>query len=163
MGKYRKLLTIIATLLLVLILVPLANSQDKTKQVPDEKARQKTLEREATDALRRLKRSIEKDGFYSGRVALNIWRSTAMEAGTFDQAQYDGFKKQLYEKSVSDSMRCLEEFLMEEDFHNANFCLQIWRMHSRELGTYDEAKYEALKKELAEAKAAKASRKTEKK
>ena len=158
LGKSRKYLNITAALLLVLLLAPLAIPQDKTEQSPDEKARQQMLKREAASALRRLKRSMEKDGFYSGRVALNIWRSTAMDAGTFDQAQYDEFKTQLYEKSVNDSLRCFEEFLLEEDFYNANFCLQTWRMHSKELGTYDQAEYEVFKKELEDARAAKASR-----
>jgi hypothetical protein len=158
LGKSCKYLNITAALLLVLLLAPLAIPQDKTEQSPDEKARQQMLEREAASALRRLKRSMEKDGFYSGHVALNIWRSTAMDAGTFDQAQYDEFKTQLYEKSVNDSLRCFEEFLLEEDLYNANFCLQTWRMHSKELGTYDQAEYEVFKKELEDARAAKASR-----
>jgi hypothetical protein len=101
---------------------------------------------------------MEKDGFYSGHVALNIWRSTAMDAGIFNEAQYDEFKTQLYEKSVNDSLRCFEEFLLEEDFYNANFCLQTWRMHSKELGTYDQDEYEVFIAELEDAKAAKASR-----
>jgi len=156
--KYRQFTTIIAAILLVLLLAPLAIAQDKTEQSPDEKARQQMLEKEAASALRRLKRSMEKDGFYSGHVALNIWRSTAMDAGTFDQAQYDEFKTQLYEQSVNDSLRCFEEFLLEEDSYNANFCLQTWRMHSKELGTLDHAEYEVFKKKLADAKAAKAAR-----
>jgi len=142
----------------VLFLAPLAIPQDKTEQRPDEKARQQMLEREAANALRRLKRSMEKDGFYSGHVALNIWRSTAVDAGTFNEAQYDEFKTQLYEKSVNDSLRCFEEFLLEEDFYNANFCLQTWRMHSKGLGTYDQAEYEVFKTQLEDARAAKASR-----
>ena len=158
MEKSCKYLNITAALLLVLFLAPLAIPQDKTEQRPDEKARQQMLEREAANALRRLKRSMEKDGFYSGHVALNIWRSTAVDAGTFNEAQYDEFKTQLYEKSVNDSLRCFEEFLLEEDFYNANFCLQTWRMHSKELGTYDQAEYEVFKKKLADAKAAKAAR-----
>ena len=158
MEKSSKYLNITAALLLVLFLAPLAIPQDKTEQRPDEKARQQMLEREAANALRRLKRSMEKDGFYSGHVALNIWRSTAVDAGTFNEAQYDEFKTQLYEKSVNDSLRCFEEFLLEEDFYNANFCLQTWRMHSKELGTYDQAEYEVFKKELEDARAAKASR-----
>jgi len=160
LGKSCKYLNIAAALLLVLLLVPLAFPQDKTEQRPDEKARQQMLEREAANALRRLKRSMEKDGFYSGHVGLNIWRSTAMDAGTFDQAQYDEFKTQLYEKSVNDSLRCLEGFLLEEDFFNANFCLQTWRMHSKELGTYDQAEYEVFNKKLADGRAVKASRRT---
>ena len=161
--KYRKLLTITAGFMLVLFLLSPANAQDNTSASPDAEAKQKILKREAADALRRLKRSMKKDGFYSGRVALNIWRSTAIEAGTFDQVQYDEFKQQLYEKSANDSMRCFEEYFLEEDFYNANFCLQTWRMHSKELGTYDQEVYEALKKKLAEGRAAKASRKAEKK
>ena len=158
LSKSRKYFTIAAALLLVLLLAPLAIPQAKTEQRPDEKARQQMLEREAANALRSLKRSMEKDGFYSGRVALNIWRSTAMAAGTFDEAQWNEFKTQLYEKSVNDSLRCFEEFLLEEDFYNANFCLQTWRMHSKELGTYDHAEYEAFQKKLEDARAAKASR-----
>ena len=158
LAKSCKYLNLTAALLLVLLIAPLAISQDKTEQSPDEKARQQMLTREATNALRRLKRSMEKDGFYSGHVAINIWRSTAMDAGTFDEAQYDEFKTQLYEKSVNDSLRCFEEFLLEEDFYNANFCLQTWRMHSKELGTYDQAEYEAFIMELEDARAAKASR-----
>ena len=158
LGKSCKYLNITAALLLVLLLAPCAIPQDKTEQRPDEKARQQMLEREAANALRRLKRSMEKDGFYSGHVALNIWRSTAMDAGTFDEAQYDEFKTQLYEKSVNDSLRCYEEFILEEDFYNANFCLQSWRMHSKELGTYDQAEYEVFKTQLEDVRAAKASR-----
>jgi len=158
LGKSCKYLNITAALLLLLLLAPLAIPQDKTEQRPDEKARQQVLEREAANALRRLKRSMEKDGFYSGHVALNIWRSTAMDAGIFNEAQYDEFKTQLYEKSVNDSLRCFEEFLLEEDFYNANFCLQTWRMHSKELGTYDQDEYEVFKTELEDAKAAKASK-----
>ena len=162
LSKYSKL-RIIITALLLLFLVPQANSQNQAGQSPDEEARQKLLEKEASSALSRLKRSMEKDGFYSGRVALNVWRSTALEAGTFDQAQYDEYRKKLYEKSVNDSMRCFEEFILEEDFYNANFCLQTWRMHSKELGTYEQADYEAFKKRIAAAKAAKAARKKEEK
>jgi hypothetical protein len=36
-------------------------------------------------------------------------------------------------------------------------------MHSKELGTYDQAEYEVFNKELADARAAKASRKAEEK
>ena len=163
LRKFRKYLNITAALLLMLLMAPLAISQDETEQSPDEIVRQKMLKQEAANALRRLKRSMEKDGFYSGRVALNVWQSTAMDAGTFDQAQYDEFKTQLYEKSVSDSLRCVEEALEEEDFYNANFCLQTWRMHSKELGTYDQDDYEVYLKKMADAKAASAARRAKEK
>jgi hypothetical protein len=158
LGKSRNYLNIPAALILVLFLVPPAVSQDETKQRPSVDVKQEMLKREATDAFRRLKRAMEKDGFYSGRVALNVWRSTAQDAGTFDQSQYDEIKTQLYEKSVNDSRRCFEEFMLEEDFYSSNICLQIWRMHSKEIDTYDQAEYEAFKKQLENAKAAKASR-----
>ena len=116
------------------------------------------LKIEAANAFWRLKHSLEKDAFYSGRIRLNVWRSTAIEAGTFDQAQYDEFKQQLYVKSVDDSMQCYEAFILEEDFYNANICLQTRRMHSKELGTYDKAQYEAFKEKLKQARAAKAAR-----
>ena len=157
-GKLHKYLNITTALLLVLLMATFVTAQDNTEQTPDETARQQMLKREADNAFRRLKRSMEKDAFYSGRVALNIWRSTAMDAGTFDQTQYDEFKTQLYEKSVNDSLRCFEEFILEEDFYNAKFCLQTWRMHSKELGTYDQDKYEAFQEKLADAKAEKAAR-----
>lgn len=161
MGKSRLILTMTPAILVLLFLVTFVNSEDKTQQILDEKAKKRVLKREAVNALWRLKNTLEKEGFYSGRIRLNIWRSTAMDAGTFDQAKYDEFKKQLYEKSISDSLRCIEDFIMEENFYDANICLQVWRMHSKELGTYDQEEYEALKKRLADAKTMKASKETE--
>lgn len=159
LGKYRKFIAILTVFMMVLLLAPLGFPQDNNPELsPDEKDRQQMLKREAANAFRRLKRSMEKDRFYSGRVALNIWQSTAMDAGTFDQAQYDELKTQLYEKSVSDSLHCVEEALLEEDFYNAKFCLQTWRMHSKELGTYDQEDYEVYLKKMADAKAANAAR-----
>ncbi|MBT8365948.1 MAG: hypothetical protein KJP23_14725 [Deltaproteobacteria bacterium] len=147
-GPAYRFFTMTAALLSVLLLVSLANPQDETEKNLDQKAKQRLLKREAANALYRLKLRLEKEGFYSGRVALNVWRSTATDAGTFDQEQYDEFKKQLYEKSINDSLKCFEEFILEENYHDANVCLQTWRMHSKELGTYDQAEYEALKKTL---------------
>ena len=63
------------------------------EQTKDEKARKRMLKREAANALWRLKKAMDEEGFYSGRVRLNIWRSAAKDAGTFDQAKYDEFKK----------------------------------------------------------------------
>ena len=154
--RYR-IFTITAALVLVLLLVSFASPQDEAKKQLDKKAKQRLLKREAANALYRFKLRLAKDGFYSGRVALNVWRSTATDAGTFDLDQYNEFKTQLYEKSVNDSQKCFEEFIQEDFFYDANICLQTWRMHSKELGTYDQAEYEALKKTLADAKSAKAS------
>jgi hypothetical protein len=156
-GSVYRIFTITAALLSVLLLVSLASPQGEAKKDLDQKAKQRLLKREAANALYRFKLRLEKEGFYSGRVALNIWRSTAIDAGTFDQEQYNEFKTQLYEKSISDSLKCFEEFILEEDYNDANICLQTWRMHSKELGTYDQAEYEALKKTLTDGRAAKAS------
>ena len=60
-------------------------------------------------------------------------------------------------------MKCYEEFIFEENFYDANICLQTWRMHSKELGTYDKNQYEALKEGLKQAKADKAAREAEEK
>jgi len=155
--RYR-IFTITAALVLVLLLVSFASPQDKAKKHLDKKAKQGLLKREAANALYRFKLRLAKDGFYSGRVALNVWRSTAIDAGTFDPDQYNDFKTQLYEKSINDSLKCFEEFIQDDFFYDANVCLQTWRMHSKELGTYDQAEYEAFKKTLTDAKTAKAAR-----
>jgi hypothetical protein len=63
----------------------------------------------------------------------------------------------LYEKSINESLKCFEEFILDEYYFDANVCLQTWRMHAKELGTYDQAEYEALKKRLTDARSAKAS------
>ena len=159
----KKILFITAAILLLVLTASISVGEDKNSLTAEERARQKMLKIEAANAYWRLKHSLEKDAFYSGRIRLNVWRATAIEAGTFDQAQYDEFKKQLYEKSINDSMKCYEEFILEENFYDANICLQTWRMHSRELGTYDDEKYEALKERLDQARAARAARKAEEK
>ena len=149
--------TITAAFLSVLLLVSLASPQEETKKNLDQKTKQRILKREAANAFYRLKLRLEKDAFYSGRVALNVWRSTAIDAGTFDPEKYNEFKKQLYEKSINDSLKCFEEFILEENYYDANVCLQTWRMHSKELGTYDQAQYETLKKTLTDARTGKAT------
>jgi hypothetical protein len=155
-NSLHKIFIITAAVISVVLLVSLVGAQDKTEQNQDEKARQRMLKREAANSFWRLKRTLEKEGFYSGRVALNVWRSAAIDAGTFDQEQYNEFKKQLYEKSINDSLKCFDGFILEEDYYDANVCLQTWRMHSKELGVYDQAQYEALKQKLADARTGKA-------
>ena len=156
-GPLHRFITITALLVSILLLVASAYPQEDTRKELDHEAKEGMLKREAAGALRQFKFRLEKDGFYSGRVALNVWRSTAIDAGTFDQEKFNDFKRQLYEKAINDSMKCFEEFILEENFHDANVCLQTWRMHSKELGTYEQAEYEALKERLADAKTAKAS------
>jgi len=159
--KHRKTFSITAALLLLLFLVPFAMAEGKNSLTREEKARQRMLKQEAANAFWRLKHSMEKDAFYNTRIRLNVWRGTAIDAGTFDQTQYDEFKKQLYEKSIDDSLRCYEEFILEENFYDANVCLQTWRMHSKEIGTYDKDEYEALKERLKLARIKKSAREAE--
>ena len=153
----KQIYSAIAVMFIVLLLATIASPQDKSEKTLDQKAKQRMLKREAANALYRFKLRLEKEGFYSGRVALNVWRSTAIDAGTFDPEQYNEFKRQLYEKSINESMMCFEEYILEENYYDANICLQTWRMHAKELGTYEQAEYEELKKRLTEARTVKAS------
>ena len=123
------------------------------EQTKEEKARQRMLELEAANALWRLKRSLEKDGFYSGRVRLNVWRAAAIDAGKFDPKKYEEFKLQLYEKSLNDSLKCIDYYVEEgNSYHDANMCLQTWKVHAKEIDRYDEATYQELVKRLEDLK-----------
>ena len=118
------------------------------EQTKEEKARQKMLNLEAANALWRLKRSLEKDGFYSGRVRLNVWRAAAIDAGKFDPKKYEEFKLQLYEKSLNDSLKCIEYYIEENSYHDVNMCLQTWKAHANEIDRFDESTYQELVKRL---------------
>ena len=156
MNSFFKLKTFAAVSLLLFLFVSVAYPQSSNELSKEEKARKRELKQEAALNLWRLKKSIDEDAFYAARVALNVWRSNAIDAGTFDQAQYDEFKQQLYEKSVMRSLECFEYFLAEQYFHDANMCLQTWKVHSQEIELFDEDKYEALKERLKAARAKKA-------
>jgi hypothetical protein len=148
MSSQISLKNIAATMVLLLLLTPLAGRGLRAAQTGDEKARQQELKKEAALNLWRLKKAIEEDGFSSARIALNLWRNSAIDAGTFDQAQYDEFKKKLYEKSIDDSLECFESFVQDEDYYDANVCLETWKIHSQEIGTFDPSKYKELKEKL---------------
>ena len=156
LSKLLKLKTIAAAAMLLFLCVSFSYAQASTEQTKDEKARKRELKRDAALNLWRLKKSIEEEGFYASRVALNIWRSTAIEAGSFDQAKYDELKKQMYEKSVENSLKCFEYYLEETSFHDAYMCMQTWKIHSQEIGVFDEDKYKTLKDKLEDARAQKA-------
>jgi hypothetical protein len=122
------------------------------EETKEEKVRQRMLNREAVNALWRLKRALEKDGFYSGRVRLNVWRVAAIEAGKFDPQKYEEFRKQLYQKSVNDSLKCFEYFIEQNSHHDANMCLQTWKMHAKEINMFDESTYQELMKRVNDIK-----------
>ena len=122
------------------------------EQTKEQKARQKMLNLEAANALWRLKRALKVDGFYSARVRLNVWRAAAIDAGKFDPQQYEEFKLQLYEKSLNDSLKCIEYYIEENSYHDANMCLQTWKMHAKEIDRFDESTYQELVKRLNDLK-----------
>jgi len=118
-----------------------APAKEKTDQ-------QKLLERYANESLARLKYAIKHDGFFNARVTLNVWQSNAMDAGIFDQVQYDEFKRQIYQKSITENLRWFEIFINQKDFADARICLELWRLHSEEIGVFDETQYMELRKRL---------------
>lgn len=126
------------------------------EQANAEDAKQRVLNQEAANALWRLQNALKTEGFYSGRVRLNVWRAAAVDAGKFDPAKYDEFKKQLYEKSVDDSLKCFEYFIEQNSPNDANMCLQTWKMHAKEINRFDEPTYQELVKQLDSLKEKKA-------
>ena len=133
----------------ILLIHPLCQAQqaavsESHNEVLQDEAHQRELKREAALNLYRLKRSIEKDGFYSARIALNIWRSTSLNAGTFDPKVYDDLKIQLYDKAMKDSLACYQYFMRLKDANNAKTCMLIWRSHAKEIDRYDPTAYQEL-------------------
>lgn len=137
---------------LILVLTPLLStvSTASAEQTKEEKARQKMLNLEAANALWRLKRALEKEGFYSGRSRLNVWRAAAMDAGKFDPQKYEEFRQQLYEKSVADSLKCFDHYIKQKNAQDAKMCLQTWKMHAKEIEVFDEPTYQKFIKRLNE-------------
>ena len=151
-GRHRKIWIAGLCVLMGVTLAQIAVPPIFAEEAQAEKDRQRMLNREAVNALWRLKRALEKDGFYSGRVRLNVWRVAAIEAGKFDPKKYEEFKKQLYEKSVNDSRRCFEYYIEQNSHHDADMCLQTWKMHAKEIDMLDESTYQELVKRLSDLK-----------
>jgi hypothetical protein len=152
LTRHIKFWTTALCFLLVLTPVLSKVSTAIAEQTKEEKAWQKMLNLEAANALWRLKRALKKEGFYSGRARLNVWRSAAMDAGKFDPQKYEEFKNKLYEKSVNDSLKCFEYFIEQNNQHDANMCLQTWKMHAKEIDKFDEPTYQELIKRLNDMK-----------
>jgi hypothetical protein len=140
-------LLILITATVCIQIVDETQAQDK----PQIQITEKHLKAAANNSLWRLKHSIEKDGFYSARVALNVWRSNAVDAGVFDQAEYDGYKLQIYEKSIRSNLQCYERSLQNENMTDARICLFTWKDHTQELGIFDPDRYEKMEKKLKKA------------
>ncbi|MGE5257380.1 MAG: hypothetical protein ACM3KE_11950 [Hyphomicrobiales bacterium] len=147
-GHMRKALAVI--FLLVLVFPGTGEAQSQPPRTPpsvpsSEVLRQKELEREAAVNLSLAKKSIQDDAFYNARVALNVWRISAVEAGNFDGKLYEDLRKQLYEKSIRDNLRCIDVAVAQRDAPDANLCLKIYRLHSQEIDAFDPKRYEELK------------------
>jgi hypothetical protein len=151
-ARHKKFWTIAICLLIGFILAQGPVSIAVAEETKEEKDRQRMLNREAVNALWRLKRALKDDGFYSGRVRLNVWRVAAIEAGKFDPKKYEVFKKQLYEKSVNESLKCFEYYIEQNSHHDADMCLQTWKMHAKEIDMFDESTYQELVKRLSDMK-----------
>ena len=142
LTRYKKFWAIALCFLLVLTPVLNTVSTAIAEQTKEQKDRQRMLNLEAANALWRLKRALKKDGFYSARVRLNVWRAAAIDAGKLDPQKYEEFKLQIYEKSVNDSLKCFEYYIEENSRHDAGMCLQTWKMHAKEIDRFDESAYQ---------------------
>lgn len=142
--------TIVAAVIIAgYILVWDAVAWADAKQVQQsEKITRRQLKIAAANSLWRLKRAVERDGYYGARVALNVWRANAIEAGTFKQEQYDEYKKQIYEKSIQNSLDCFEYGLENESYTDAKRCLYTYKIRSEEIGTFDQPRYEEMNEKL---------------
>jgi hypothetical protein len=113
--------------------------------VQPELVRQRELERDAAVNLSLAKKSIQEDAFYNAKVALNVWRLSALDAGNFDRKLYEDLRKQLYEKSIRDNLRCIDVAVAQRDAPEANLCLRIYRLHAQEINVFDPKRYEDLR------------------
>jgi hypothetical protein len=134
--------------LICLLFIHMGTPGASAEQAKTETAEQRVLNLEAANALWRLQHALKAEGFYSGRVRLNVWRAATIDAGKFDPVKYEEFKKQLYEKSVNDSLKCFEYFIEQNNYNDANMCLQTWKMHAKEIDRFDESTYQELVKRL---------------
>lgn len=119
---------------------------------PSEEALQLARQKAVDQRRLRLEKAIEKDGFFSARVALNLWKREAQGSGLFDQTTYDHYKLKLYNASIDQNRRCYDFFLLQGSFGNAEACLKIWRLHAKEIDRFNLDDYEAMVVKLRQAK-----------
>ena len=148
-SKSRKRVRAAAlALMLVALAAPDAGGQAAKPAAPviqPDAARQRELERDAAINLSLAKKSIQDDAFYNAKVALNVWKISAVEAGNFDRKLYEDLRKQLYEKAIRDNLRCIDVAVAHRDAADANLCLKIYRLHAQEINAFDPKRYEDLR------------------
>lgn len=135
-------------LVLAVLAAPDAGAQTPKPAPPaaqPDVARQRELERDAAVNLSLAKKSIQEDAFYNAKVALNVWKLSAMDAGNFDRKLYEDLRRQLYEKSIRDNLRCIDIAVARRDASEANLCLRIYRLHAQEINAFDTKRYEDLR------------------
>ncbi|MGD8471506.1 MAG: hypothetical protein PVJ82_08950 [Desulfobacteraceae bacterium] len=152
LARHKKSWTIVICILAGFILMLADGSAAIAEQTKEQKARQKMLNLEAANALWRLQRALKTDGYYSARVRLNVWRAAAIDAGKFDPQKYEEYRRQIYEKSVNDSLKCFDYYIEQGSRHDASMCLQTWKMHAKEIDQFDESTYQELVKRLDDLK-----------
>jgi hypothetical protein len=149
MTRYR-IQNIFRAFALILALLAASNVSGQTPKpaapaVQPELTRQRELERDAAVNLSLAKKSIQEDAFYNAKVALNVWRLSALDAGNFDRKLYEDLRRQLYEKSIRDNLRCIDIAEARRDASEANLCLRIYRLHAQEINAFDPKRYEDLR------------------
>ena len=151
-SKSRKRVRAAAlALMLVALAAPDAGGQAAKPAAPviqPDAARQRELERDAAINLSLAKKSIQDDAFYNAKVALNVWKISAVEAGNFDRKLYEDLRKQLHEKSIRDNLRCIDVAVAHRDAPDANLCLKIYRLHAQEINAFDPKRYEDLRERV---------------
>lgn len=146
----KSLLIPLAVLLFIAGLAGPLSAAGTTAQ-KDQDQHQKALIRQAKLSLDRVERAIKEDAYYSARAALNIWRSNTIDAGTFDQKLYDSLKNRIYRASIANNRNYFNDFLAHNNFYEARLCLEIWRLHSEEIGILDKSTYDKLNGQLNKA------------
>lgn len=127
-----------------ILIMPAAAQQGAPKETEQEKL----LKRYANESLQQLKYAIKNDGFFSARVALNVWESNARDAGVFDELLYKQLKEQIYRKSINENLKWFEYFVSQKSYGDAGVCLRLWKLHSDEIGIFNEEQYNELRKKL---------------
>ncbi len=128
----------IISLLILFIAISDTNAQIMPWQTEEH------LQKSEAQSLAQLKKSLKEDGFSSAMGSLNVWRSNAKDAGTFDQAVYDDFRKQIYHKSIDNILKWFEACLKEGWVDEANFCCKIYSFKSNAIDSFDQMKYEEM-------------------
>jgi len=111
---------------------------------------EKQLLKAAKGSLRKLEKAIRRDKFASAVCALNIWRSNAQDAGIFDQARYNDYKKRIYRKSIGNIFYWFDISIEEGWIKEAKFWRRAYYFRSTAINAFDQARYDKMKKKIQE-------------